>query len=262
MNISYYTAVSAMKAFQSDLDVTANNMANVNTTGYKPLRSSFNDLIYTELDVKSEEQLVGHGVKTNGAETVFEQGIFETTDRQLDFAILGKAYFAVELDEEEMGDDDEFGYTRDGSFQVSATDDGNYLTTRDGRYVIGRDGDRIELEYKTVIDRHGKATETNEVDLDNLAERIGLYTCENPDGLVPAGKNLYRTGISSGEWVPIDDLDEGAKTSSLMSGKLEMSSTYIPTEMINLLQAQRAFQLNSRIVTTADQMEEMINNLR
>lgn len=261
MNLSYYTAVSAMRAFQSDLDVTANNMANVNTTGYKPLRSSFDDLIYTEMDTKSADQMVGHGVKTNGAETVFEQGIFESTERKLDFAILGNAYFAVELDEEESEEGD-FGYTRDGSFQISATEDGNFLTTRDGRYVISRDGERIELEHKRVIDTHGKEVESNEMDLDNLSEKIGLYTCENPDGLVPFGKNLYRTGSASGEWLPIDDLEEGETGSRLLQGKLEMSSTYIPTEMINLLQAQRAFQLNSRIVTTADEMEEMINNLR
>ena len=85
MNISYYTAVSAMNAFQSELDVTANNMANVSTPGYKVLRSSFDDLLYTQMDTKNANQMVGHGVKTNGAETVFEQGIFEKTERELDF---------------------------------------------------------------------------------------------------------------------------------------------------------------------------------
>ena len=79
MNISYYTAISAMNAFQSELDVTANNMANVSTPGYKVLRSSFDDLLYTQMDTKNANQMVGHGVKTNGAETVFEQGIFEKT---------------------------------------------------------------------------------------------------------------------------------------------------------------------------------------
>lgn len=254
MNISYYTAVSAMRSFQADLDVTANNMANVNTTGYKPLRSSFDDLLYTQMDTRSEGQMVGHGVKSNGAETVFEQGIFEKTERDLDFAILGNAYFAIEVDEEE----EEPAYTRDGSFQISATDEGNYLITRDGKYVLSREGDRIELEYKENEDGDSYS---NELDLSHLTEQIGLYTCENPDGLVPFGKNLYRTGPASGEWVSMDDLEEG-QTSRLLQRTLELSSTYIPTEMINLLQSQRAFQLNSRIVATADQMEEIINNLR
>ena len=259
MNISYYTAISAMNAFQSELDVTANNMANVSTPGYKVLRSSFDDLLYTQMDTRIADQKVGHGVKTNGAETVFEQGIFEKTERDLDFAILGKAYFAVESEDE---DAEEPYYTRDGSFQISATDEGNYLTTRDGHYVLSRDGDRIELEYKTVEGSNGKKQSTNELDLSGLSEVIGLYTCENPDGLIPVGKNLYGTGAVSGEWVPIDDMDENEAGSRLLSGTLELSSTYVPTEMINLLQAQRAFQLNSRIVSAADQMEEMINNLR
>ena len=125
-----------------------------------------------------------------------------------------------------------------------------------------RDGDRIELEYKTVEGSNGKKQSTNELDLSGLSEVIGLYTCENPDGLIPVGKNLYGTGAVSGEWVPIDDMDENEEGSRLLSGTLELSSTYVPTEMINLLQAQRAFQLNSRIVSAADQMEEMINNLR
>ena len=127
-------------------------------------------------------------MKTNGAETVFEQGIFEKTERELDFAILGKAYFAVESENE---DAEEPYYTRDGSFQISATDEGNYLTTRDGHYVLSRDGDRIELEYKTVEGSNGKKQFTNELDLSGLSEVIGLYTCENPDGLVPVGKKFY-----------------------------------------------------------------------
>ncbi len=258
MNISYYTAVSAMEAFQSELDVTANNMANVNTTGYKILRSSFDDLLYTQMDTKNADQMVGHGVKSNGAETVFEQGIFEKTERKLDFAIKGKAYFAIEVNE----DDEEPAYTRDGSFEISATEDGNYLTTKDGRYVLSRDGDRIELEYKEVEDKDGNKEPSNQLDLESLAGVIGLYTCENPDGLVPVGGNLYRTGEASGEWVPIDDMDDEEEGSVLLTGTLELSSTYVPTEMINLLQSQRAFQLNSRIVKTADEMEELINNLR
>ena len=128
--------------------------------------------------------------------------------------------------------------------------------------MLSRDGDRIELEYKTVEESNGKKQFTNELDLSGLSEVIGLYTCENPDGLVPVGKNLYSTGAASGEWIPIEDMDETQAGSRLLTGTLELSSTYVPTEMINLLQAQRAFQLNSRIVSAADQMEEMINNLR
>lgn len=91
MNISYFTAVSAMNAFQKDLDVTANNMANVSTNGYKSMRSSFDDLLYTRMDMRPQAQ-VGHGVKNDGPGTVFQQGIFRKTDRKLDFAISGNAF--------------------------------------------------------------------------------------------------------------------------------------------------------------------------
>ena len=118
------------------------------------------------------------------------------------------------------------------------------------------------MEYKQKEDENGRMVDTGELDLSQLKDQIGLYTCENPDGLVPFGKNLYRTGATSGEWVSIDDLDEEQESSRLLTRTLELSSTYIPTEMVNLLQSQRAFQLNSRIVTAADQMEEIVNNLR
>ena len=86
--------------------------------------------------------------------------------------------------------------------------------------------------------------------------------CENPEGLQHVGMNLFRTGETSGEWMSMDDLDDEQEKSKAMSHALEMSNCNMSTEMVNLMQTQRAFQLNSRIVTTADQMEEMINNLR
>ena len=107
MNISYFTAVSAMNAFQKDLDVTANNMANVSTNGYKSMHSSFDDLLYTRMDMRPQAQ-VGHGVKNDGPGTVFQQGIFRKTDRKLDFAISGNAFFAIQTSE----DEEEPAYTR------------------------------------------------------------------------------------------------------------------------------------------------------
>ena len=89
-----------MRAFQDELGVTANNIANVNTTGYKPQKSSFGDLLYTQMDTRSADLLVGHGVRNTGVESTFVQGSFEQTGRELDFAISGKAYFAVEVNEE------------------------------------------------------------------------------------------------------------------------------------------------------------------
>ena len=186
------------------------------------------------------------------------QGGFQQTGRSLDFAINGKAYFAVEVNE----DDEEPAFTRDGSFQISATEDGNYLVTRDGYYVLGPEGERIELEYRTVTDKDGKEGETPELNLDNMSERIGLYSCENPDGLVPVGNNLFRSGETSGEWISQADMDDGEINSKLLSRMLESSRTDVSTEMINMIETQRAFQMNSRVITVADEMENIINTLR
>lgn len=248
MNISYYTAVTALDTYQSDLDVTANNIANLNTNGYKPVRSNFEDLLYSRMDTNTPH-LVGHGVKVNSLTTLFEQGIFERTGRSTDFAIAGDAFFAIEAGE----DSEEPYYTRNGSFHISATEDGNFLTAEDGSYVLDQDLERIELEYKE---------DTGELDLDGLTGMIGLFYCDNPSGLVQVGSSRFQSGETSGEWLTGEDLDEEREPANIISGALEMSRTDMSNEMVRLLESQRAFQFNSRVVTTADQIEEIINNLR
>lgn len=280
MNSAFYSAVSGMKAFQSELDVTANNLSNVNTTGFKVSKVSFDELMKTQMNTKAPGQhLVGHGTKVAQVKTVTEAGNLIPSDSRLDFAIIGDAYFAIEGGENE----EEPLYTRDGSFQISATEDGNYLTTKDGRYVLGMDGDYIELEYKTVsrkdasddresgrserAGRNGREEETNILDLDGLKDRIGLFTCDNPAGLIAVGSNRFRSSATSGEWYEVEaeeaDEDEAySQTPHIIAGALEGSNADIGTEMVNVIESQRGFQLNSRIVTVADQIEEMINNLR
>ena len=95
-----------------------------------------------------------------------------------------------------------------------------------------------------------------------MSERIGLYSCENPDGLVPVGNNLFRSGETSGEWISQADMDDGEINSKLLSRMLESSRTDVSTEMINMIETQRAFQMNSRVITVADEMENIINTLR
>lgn len=264
MNSAFYSAVSGMKSFQSELDVTANNMSNINTTGFKTSKVSFDELIKTQMDTKSEgEHLVGHGIKVGQVKTNMTAGNLIPSESPLDFAIVGNAYFAIEGGE----DEEEPLYTRDGSFQISATDDGNYLTTSDGHYVLGMDGDYIELEYKTVKGKGDRDEETNVLDLENLKDKIGLFTCDNPAGLAAAGSNRFRTSETSGEWYEVEEeeADEDGQMSSnpkIIAMALEGSNANIGTEMVNIIESQRGFQLNSRIVTVADQIEEMINNLR
>ena len=229
-----------MRTFQSALDITANNMANVNTTAYKAERGAFQDLLYTQMDVKSGELLTGHGVKMSDVQPVFIQGAFEKSGQPLDFAITGDGFFAVEKGNGGI----QPLYTRDGSFKISVSEEGDFLATRDGYFVL--DGD-------------GKEQVTNQLDLDGLNKKIGLFTCDNPEGLVHMGNNRYRSGEFSGQWTAVK---EQTNSNRIVSGALELSGTELSSEMVNVIEAQRAFQLNGRIVTTTDQIEEIINNLR
>lgn len=263
MNSAFYSAVSGMKAFQTELDVTANNMSNINTTAFKTSRVTFDELMKTQMNTKADGQhLVGHGAKTGQIKTVTTPGNLIQSDSALDFAIVGNAYFAIQGGE----NDEEPLYTRDGSFQISATEDGTYLTTKDGHYVLGMDGDLIELEYKTVKGK-GKDEETNVLDLDGLKDRLSLFTCDNPAGLIAVGSNRFRSGETSGEWYEVEEEEAGEDGSytakpKILAGALEGSNADIGMEMVNVIESQRGFQLNGRIVTVADQIEEMINNLR
>ena len=126
--------------------------------------------------------------------------------------------------------------------------------------MLDWDGEPIELEYKAAED--GRGDDTGELDLDSIADRIGLFVCENPEGLIHAGSNLFRTGEASGEWMSIEDLDEDQEKSSVITRTLEMSNADMSTEMVNLMQTQRAFQLNSRIVLKGGAHERKKSDLQ
>lgn len=244
MNIAFYSATAGMQAFQDKLDVTANNMANVNTTGYKKMEASFDDLLYTNMNTKSEgTHKVGHGSKVGSVDMVFQQGVIEKTDRVLDFAVAGTAFFAVDNGSENQV------YTRDGAFQLSMQGDAAYLVTSDGGYVLDSQGQHIQVPV---------IPGTNTADTSSLYDRIGLYEFENPYGLTPFGNNLYAAGDNTGAAVSVAKSPEN----KLIQGGLEASMADTASGMVDVIEAQRAFQLNGRIVTTADQLEEMVNNLR
>lgn len=244
MNIAFYSAAAGMRACQEKLDVTANNMANVNTTGYKNMEVSFQDLIYTDMNTKAEgEHRMGHGSHVAGVDSVFLQGLLEKTGRPLDFAVAGKAYFAV---------DDGSGttaYTRDGAFRIGMSQGAPYLMNATGAFVLDGNGNRIQVPL---------LPGTNTADIDSLQERIGLYTFENPSGLTMTGSNLCRVSENSGAAVAV----KSSKENRLVNCALEASMADTATEMIRVIESQRALQMNARIVTSADEVEEMINNLR
>lgn len=243
--IAFYNGVSGMIAYQENLNVTAQNIANVNTIGYKASRSSFNDLLYTQMNTKVEgENLVGHGVKHQDTDLMFQQGSFQSTENMYDFALASdNGLFAVE------NANGEIEYTRNGTFALSTSGNSMYLVTSDGAFVLDARGANIKVPVKEGT--------TNVPDLEGLNEKIGVYTFSNPYGLENRQGSRFVETALSGEPVAMKTTD-----GVIMQGMLEFSKTDLAQEMTKMIEAQRAFQLNAKVVQTADELESTVNNLR
>jgi flagellar basal body rod protein FlgG len=247
MNIAFYTAVSGMVAYQRDLDGIAHNMANVNTTGYKPSKSTFEEILYTQTDTNAaEEHLVGHGVKTEKAAISMKEGTLVVTDRQLDFAIIGSGFFAVDSGSKVKE------YTRNGSFAIGQKGSKSFLVTEEGNYVLDKSKRKIEIK---------KDSETGLLDMTTVIEKIGVYTVENPEGFTMSDNGRFLESVNTGK-IKGTNITGKNLTYKLQSGALELSAAEISEEMIQMMQSQRAFQINARVLQTADSVEEVINNLR
>lgn len=244
-DISFWTGASGMRAFQSKLDVVAHNIANVNTYGYKTRRASFDDLVRNRINTNVEGQhLVGHGVKQEYVDNIMNQSSLDQTGYPLDFAIAGEGFFAVDNRGERE-------YTRNGAFAISTEGATNYLVTNDGAYVLDKNGQRINIEM-----------ENGQINTGDIADRLGVYGFGNPYGLTPAGSSRYTVSENSGEAVVLGQGAPNQNTYQIMTQALEFSSVDLSTEMTEIINAQRAFQMNSRVVQTADQIANELNNLR
>jgi flagellar basal-body rod protein FlgG len=260
-----WTASTGMKSQQFNVDVISNNLANVNTTGFKKDTAEFKDLIYETLnrayvleDTGRPTNLqVGHGVETAATVKSHSSGNLEKTDNPLNFAIEGEAYFVVTSP---TGDN---YYTRDGSFKLSLSENGNMLATTDGLPILDTDGNRIIIDVP--VDRLSVTSsgELNYIDNDgvivNLDQTINLVKFANKNGLESAGGNYFRSTTASGDAVPDEEI--GIR-SQIKQGFLESSNVQVVEEMVRLITAQRAYELNSKAIQTADDMLQMANNLR
>jgi flagellar basal-body rod protein FlgG len=253
MNIAFYSGAAGMMAYQSDMDIIAHNIANVNTTGYKPQRGVFADLLYSRMAVNTEQELLtGHGVRLADSDLLFRQGPINPTGLALDFAIIGNGCFAVELTGEAEGG---IAYTRKGEFAIGLEDGTEgFLVTVEGHFVLDADGERIELSEQ-------ENTDTG-YDLSDLMERIGVYHIPNPYGMEPMGDGLYRLTQRSGEAVAMEEGDDDTPPYRLVQHALERSAVELADEMVLVIQSQRAFQMSARLVQTADELEDIVNNLR
>lgn len=252
MSIGFYTGVSGMIAYQQQMDILAHNVANVNTYGYKADRAGFADLLYTRMTTRVEgKHMVGHGTRVEKSELLNTQGALETTGFPLDFAILGEGFFGVQKGTGEIE------YTRNGAFHLSMEGKKAFLTTSDGAYVLDKKGKALSVE----VDAQGTPK------LDGLGDLLGAFVFPNPHGLIQTDGSRFLPSDTSGQAVDASKSKllqngDGSATTQIVPGALERSTVDLGNEMVNVIQAQRAFQLNSRVVQTADQLDEVINNLR
>jgi flagellar basal-body rod protein FlgG len=231
---SFYTAATGMINLQKGFDVTANNIANASTTGFKSSQTSFADLVYTNISAAQNANTnlkSGHGAKLQKTDTLFEQGILNQTNRSLDFALpANNTFFAIQTD-------GKVKYTRNGNFHLSMENGKNYLASSDGGYVLDAKGQKI--------------TVSNEED----TPAIGVFTFQNTDGLVREGSTYFMPSAYSGQAT-------APAKAEIKKGYLENSSVNLSDEMISVIGLQKAFQFNSKIIQMSDEIMQTVNSLR
>ena len=240
MNNAFKTGASGLKAHQKRIDNIANNIANVQTTGFKKADVEFEELLYTQFDINDPSKVQGHGVKVQGTPIDFTAGSLMQSDQALDIAIVGDAFFAL-LDQNGVS------YTRNGSFRISEENNVPYLVNARGQYVLDSKLNRIVLPTK----------EDNSIDQDLLLNTIGTFSFTNNSGLIKADNTSFLASEASGAITALNPGDV-----ELRPYTLEQANVDLGKSMVELLEGQRAFQLNARVVQTADQIEDIVNNLR
>jgi flagellar basal-body rod protein FlgG len=272
---SLWTAASGMTAQQFYVDNIAHNLSNVNTVGFKRERTEFHSLLYqtmrrADLDPanmtgRPVNLQVGLGVRPSAVSRIFTTGNFQRTDNLLDFAIEGDGFFTVRRGETPDGDDDIF-YTRDGTFKLSPVDGGLMLATTLGYPVLGADGEPIvfpeDMHWNNVF-MTDDGTFWHNVDGTTVDTGFQLMMTQFPNvqGLEAVGSNLFRQTAGSGE--PLSEADgEVNVLSRIHQGVLEMSNVNVAEEMVSMIRAHRAYDLNARAITTSDEMLQTANGLK
>lgn len=260
MDPSLRTAASGMIAQQKRIEVISNNLANVNTTAFKRSRAHFEDLLYqtvqgaSSLGEGATENVggvqIGRGTRLSSIRRMDSQGAIQLTERALDLAIEGEGYFQVELPSGDMA------YTRDGSFGL--TERGNIVTA--GGYslapavILPNEPGQVSVSTTGVVtfqaERGGEPVEVG---------RIELARFVNPTGLEAIGENLYSETASSGQ--PLLGYAQDQGFGRMLAGSLESSNVEIVQEMVEMIAAQRAYEVGSRAISTGEEMARTINQL-
>ncbi len=261
MNRALRTAASGMNAQQMHVDIIANNLANVNTTGFKKSRPEFQDLMYQTLKASAISQnpnvqeaveiQVGNGTMPVATLKSFAQGDATATNNPLDVAISGEGFFQIRRA------DGTIAYTRDGSFKISG--DGTLVTSQG--YMLDPSINISDNVVTINIGRDG-TVETVTVG-ETLPVKVGQFELAkfvNPAGLKAIGNNLYLQTAASGQ--PMINAPASEGFGEIMQGALESSNVDVVEEMVNMIVAQRAYEINSKTIKTVEDMLSMANNLK
>lgn len=255
-----YTAATGMNAQQTNIDNIANNLANVNTTGFKKTRVDFEDLVYQQTQLPGTPTSaanqapvgleMGLGTRTAATDREFTVGNMSSTGNPLDVAIEGAGFLQVQMP------DGTIGYTRAGNLQLNGQ---GQLVTTDGYPIlpatsIPANATSISVSKDGIISvaLPGQAA----------AQQVGtleLATFQNPSGLSAIGGNLYQATTASGD--PTTGVPGVNGIGTLQQGFLEDSNVSVVEEMVNMIMSQRAYEANSRVISAADQMLQQVNNL-
>lgn len=268
---SLWTAASGMKAQQTSLDTISNNLANINTTGYKKETTRFQTLLYqtiqeqttdTNGNMKPVGAQVGLGVKVSAIVSQFEQGKLTATEGAFDFAVQGNGFFMIQMP------DGTTNYTRNGNFTMSVNNSGGLTLTTPEGYAV------LDSESKPIT--FGKEVDVTKLSFDNygsigyigedgnpysLGISIGMAQFNNPAGLVKSGESFFAVTAASGD-ARIEGEDAALPRSVVKHKYLESSSVQAVDEMVDMIVTQRAYEMNSKAITASDEMLRQANNLR
>ncbi|MDX8390312.1 MAG: flagellar basal-body rod protein FlgG [Mariprofundaceae bacterium] len=258
---SLWTASTGMTAQSLNVDVISNNLANINTAGFKRGRANFQDLMYQQVKTPGAEasaagtQLptgiqIGLGVRAAGVQSIFTEGSFQQTENPLDLAIEGRGFFQVLLP------DGEVSFSRAGAFSIDAQ---GQVVTHDGNIVqpgITIPGDALSI----FVGADGTVSVAQPGAVTTVVGQLELVDFSNPAGLTHLGRSLYQVSNASGQ--PTAGIPGSNGLGTLAQGTLEMSNVNVVEEMVNLIAGQRAYEMNSKSLQAADEMLQTANNIR
>lgn len=267
---SLWTAASGMTTQQTNVDTISNNLANINTTGYKKESAEFKSLLYQTIqeqaydnngDPKPSGVQVGLGVRNSSIKSNYTQGNLIETGNAMDFAIEGKGFFMVQAI------DGSIAYTRNGAFNIQNGVNGPTLSNTDGHPVLDTNLmpiviDEIYDPSEITVNDSGELCYPDASGVSvSIGIRMGLAQFNNPSGLIKMSGSLLQESDASG--APRMEADDPAlHTSKLRQKYLEGSNVQAVDEIVNLIVAQRAYEMNSKIITATDEMLQQANNLR